>query len=690
MTRQKAGGAGLDELFNTVKAFIGAQLGGVEWIAITTDGWSGKRVSLWSVTASGIDKDWKRVHFKLGCIPVVASTHSSEVLSDKIKDLLAQFRVPDEKVCAVTTDEGGAAPCIAERFWKALEIHCGVHLLNTAQKKAVEQLNQKYPASALFFSTVHEMAKHFNLPQAADQLVANQLATGEPLHVIQRHVVTRFNTWLAPLRTVQSSKEAINRYALSNPEAPFSDVLLQHPLEFWQFVNSMIKLLTPFEKATLTLSAEDATLDSLIAAYLILVKELCLARTALNGLQDELTHPIREMAYACVAELLTQLETKFEPVTSGELIAFALNPFHKPLNGSDNWHRKWNETVELARHELKEAWKKYIDESPVDQAEADLIDDSAMYGVDFVTSSVPSLDTSTTDLANDELQQFFNARVTTANAMNWWRAHKDVFPRLAVFARKYLSPKCSQIDSERDFSGIRLILTDLRNRLSTTKVHKLSVVRPFLHRLYEAKPTSRSEANRAADARRVETAASTRRERLRAEYAAIPPNPAIPANAAMVMQHPENLPHELDSRYPTDIGDGERGSDEDFELDEATEEDFRNFERQDYEPHIPVIAPARASTRSGPTCKLFPVGKGSHQYIARFQNLQNREPPSKSALFGARSSLVLDMCRSSYTSGCSHYVITVTAEAKANYTSSKQLMRHLGETISITDEMCDN
>ena len=667
LTRQNAAGAGLDKEFKAVQLALGAELERIEWVALTTDGWSGKRVSLWSVTASGIDKDWRRVLVKLGCIPVVAATHSHELLAQKIKDLLSQFGSKPEKVVSVTTDEGGAAPLIASNFVDAFEIHCGVHLLNIAQKNSIEQLNQLYLKSAVFFSSILEISSSFRHPKAAHQLVANQLATGEPLHAIQRRVVTRFNTWLAPLRSIRDSKESIRNYLFANVEAPFSDVLLRHPIEFWQFIDTMIDLFAPFEKMTLLISSEEATLDLLVASYHLLRFELSNLRERWPAVPGEADSWIRRLNIACIDLFLRNLRLKFEPFTDAELIAFVFNAYHKHRPHKDHW----NSSVDSGREKLREVWQRRSQDDARAMEVVDDVQDAAVYGAEF---TLPPAD----HRGIDELAQFFNVVPNTANALLWWKQHAILFPTLAPLARKYLNPKPSQIDSERDFNGIRLILTDLRSKLSLENVHKLSVIRPFLHTQYTPPPATRSNANRAADDHRVAAAAATRRRTVARQFADVPPND--PAPVLLDDFDEDDNVGENDQVHHVDIGDGERDSDDDFEADEEIEE-FRQMEDRH------VVPQQRVGRRAAPTCRLFPVGQGVFQYIARFQNIPNgRTPPTAATLFGPNARLVSEFTRVDDADGV-HWLVSITDEARTVYTSAKQLLRTLGEIIQITDDM---
>ena len=678
LTRQHTAGPCLDREFKGAQVVIGAQMDGIDWVALTTDGWSGKRVSLWSVTASGIDKDWQRVLIKLGCIPVVAKTHSNDVLAEKIKNLLSDFGCPAGKVVSVTTDEGGAAPLIANHF-DAFEVHCGVHLLNTSQKNAIEELNQLKPIAGLYFGIVQDMAKTFGHPKAAHQLIANQIATNEPVSAIQRRVVTRFNTWLAPLRSVKAAKESIHRYVLATDEVGFADVYLQHKDYFWRFVDAMIALFAPFEKATLSLSSSEATLDVLVSSYFILLQDLDNLHSTWLDIAATTVDPIRDIEIACISLFRMKLADKFEPFTDPELIAFVLNPFHKEMPGKD----KWNQFIRMGHLKLTALWND-MKQSQAYQVDAmpGIIEGASLYGAGWHLPHVIN----DANSSNDELSTFLRVIPDTVKALHFWRKNAVLFPTISPIARKYLSPKPSQIDSERDFSGIRLILTDLRSNLSTDKVHKLSVVRPLLRAHYQTQPVARSDANQAADARRVSSTATTRLQRLSAEYADIEPNPAPllvgPRDESAVVV-PGARAIEIDPTDAMDIGDGERDSDDDFEMEDELEQ-FRATEEPRNGPQMHT-APSRSTRRGAPTCTLYPVGRGVLQYIARFKNL-DRDPPPYERIFGTKASLISSFVLVAGLNS-THWVVSITDDAKSRYGSSKTLMRELGEVTSITPDM---
>jgi len=51
--------------------------------------------------------------------------------------------------------------------------------------------------------------------------------------------------------------------------------------------------------------------------------------------------------------------------------------------------------------------------------------------------------------------------------VHWWREHEARFPKVAVVARRVLLVPATSVPSERVFSSTGLLLSKLRNRLSS-------------------------------------------------------------------------------------------------------------------------------------------------------------------------------------------------------------------------------
>ena len=60
-----------------------------------------------------------------------------------------------------------------------------------------------------------------------------------------------------------------------------------------------------------------------------------------------------------------------------------------------------------------------------------------------------------------------------ANALDYWSKKKALWPFLSILARKFLTPPCTSVPSERLFSSAGNVVTDKRNRLAAEKVEML-------------------------------------------------------------------------------------------------------------------------------------------------------------------------------------------------------------------------
>lgn len=63
--------------------------------------------------------------------------------------------------------------------------------------------------------------------------------------------------------------------------------------------------------------------------------------------------------------------------------------------------------------------------------------------------------------------------VQDSNPLEWWKENNCKFPRLFVLARQYLSIPATSVPSERIFSCAGLIVTKLRNRLSSSVIDQI-------------------------------------------------------------------------------------------------------------------------------------------------------------------------------------------------------------------------
>ena len=79
------------------------------------------------------------------------------------------------------------------------------------------------------------------------------------------------------------------------------------------------------------------------------------------------------------------------------------------------------------------------------------------------------LDDNSEDNAESEITAFMRERADPdTDSLAWWKDNSDKHSRLSVLARRYLA-----VPSERIFSAAGLIVTKLRNRLSSSCIDQI-------------------------------------------------------------------------------------------------------------------------------------------------------------------------------------------------------------------------
>lgn len=695
-TRQNAAGHCLDTMFEETLVSIKKEIANCEHISLGTDGWTGFHTSYWSITAQGLDANFEVCHFKLGCLPIFAAVHNASVISSKIKEVLKMCGIEEKRICAVVTDEGGAAPLIAERFPAANEIHCAAHLLNTALRNAFDEIIDNYPQVGLVLTACRDLASTYNRStQFMEQITTNQL-TVNSVTSIKQSVVTRWNSKLANIKSVKQSRDAIISYCVANPNSEhFADVVLRHANIFWNIIDVLIIILERFQEATIRVQGEnEITADQIIKVYLALRMKLA-SPTLFHSLQNEMDTNIDELLVVsqewahCISRWLKR---KFEPFHDAEMIAFALNPSNTMLDQTAQF-QEWNELVTQSRELLRQTlvqeaetlstYESSRSELPIPASEPNAQQDE-LFSI-FPLAPQRTLATNT----SNEFESFIDeGKLPNQTLSAWWRMNCLKYPLMSRLARQYLCFPASQSSSERDFSQLRLICTHLRSNLDPMKIFKLSIVRPAIRSFYNAQksPKTRSIINIAADEQRNKKRETTRIAKLKRRYSEITPNPMV------TNSHASLVPITIDDDDFVEeniIGDGERSSDEDFS---EHEDDECAAHAEDLLMNglaitkVPKQADFIRSTRSSkPICNIVQIAHGEHRYTALFRNLK-RSPPSYQRLFGDNECLICNW-KQAFDDDPLRYTFQATDEAKKLYTSGKQFLRHIAPLIEITEDM---
>lgn len=663
-------------------------------IALTTDGWTGLKTSFWSITLHGIDKNYNLLDLRLGCFPIYAKTHDAVTLANMISSKLSEASVAVDKVVAVVTDQGGAAPAIAQHIGNAQELHCAAHLLNTALKRSFEYSISKHPFIGVVLTCCKTLAASFNQStQFREQIIANQLATNEPLRSLKQDVITRWNSRLLNLKSIADARQAITLHVSQYPDDPHHGLITRCSKKFWEMIGHLINVLEPYEDATKTLSADkEPTLHLVIPEYLAIIdflRNYCLNAT----IDDSLSPMIRHL----VKSQIRCLSNKMKPWLPAERMAFALSPFHRKGSSIPGWDDLLQEGYDELRNELSKlensilaSQSSSLDEIMTNQVQAtEPIRSYAQY-----KSKITGYNTSSSGLI-DELGMFIQLKSPKpCSVLAWWKSNSETFPRLSCLVRKYLCIPASQTSSEREFSQMRLICSDLRSGLDTKKAGKLSTVGALLrsrNMAFDVKK-KRTQYSIQADEQRVTGTQNTRRQSMAVRFS------SIPADSTEASEDSQNL--EVDGLDGDDIadgnifdfiGDGERSSDGDFSepesdgdsSDEPESDASDSEELEAPKAKRPKLAETQVSKSTDIICNLFQTDGTGHRYHAVFSNLEGTAPgPDK--LFGSNTRYITGWKQMLQDRSQLTFVFVASSEGKNKYRSGKELLRVLGPEIRLS------
>lgn len=661
----------LDEEYSSTLEYISLLMQNVDRGALTTDGWTGLNTSFWSLTFHGITSEYLLFAVRLGCFPLYAPKHDAPTIATLLENKLEKIHLDPSRVIAVVTDEGGAAPCIAEQL-DVEEIHCAAHLLNTVLKRAFQECIAEKPWIGVVLTLCRNLAALYNQSTAArEQITVNQLDTGEKLSTLKQDIITRWNSRYFNLRSILESKESLIRYAASHQPDPQYGLMLRTASGFWDLVERLVVLLQAFHATTTILSSEiEPTLHLLIPNVLGIIAFLNAERLSTERLPE--TDKNRSIILILIDRLLKYISAKFEPWNSLERMAFALSPFHKPKQGNFAWNELLKTGYADLRMELAalEISSQQGQQSPSCSAGAPIT--STFPFEKFMTEFN---DTSAEEIIDlpDEVTRFSQIRFARKQPiLEWWRSNQQEFPNLSKLARAILCIPATQTTSEREFSQMKLICTTLRNRLDPERANKLSTVGAMLrNRNMRLKMQKQTPPTNHSSPQAMTAAEATRRTNKSHQLRNLSADPA-PA-----LQLEETSDEEIVDSELLVMGDGERESDKDFSEDESADIDAS------LEPpkKIAATTPTFCSSRKSKSfVNIYQTEGRGHSYHAIFSENTTNEY-QLITIFGDNSKYIVNWQRIEQDSGRLTYAFEASVAARKKFTSGKQFLRLLGEII---------
>lgn len=300
----------LNDMYDDVRLKVEEALSSsCEFIALTTDAWSADNspgVALLSLTGHWIDEKFNRRYAMLHA-QQLDEAHTGDYLAKVTTDMLANWKLPKEKVQYVLRDNA-AAMVKAMTVANLPSIGCMAHTLQLAVKDALEA--QKAVGNVI--SLGRRIVGHFK----HSTLAYNRLSTFQKVHQLPEHRLlqdepTRWNSTYYMLVRLREQRAALTSYG-GQYDIPLPTV------SQWELVDKTITALQPIEDVTQVISADTASCSCIQPMVAVI-------RMAL------LRHPDSRGIQTMIAELLKSLDKRFMFVIGEKqlMVATLLDPRFK-------------------------------------------------------------------------------------------------------------------------------------------------------------------------------------------------------------------------------------------------------------------------------------------------------------------------------------------------------------------------
>jgi hypothetical protein len=636
-TRQSLSSKLVPNAYATSRNHVIQELRNATKVSLTTDGWNGPRGIQYIVLTC----HYLTPTFDLKSVPIgfttVAGSHSAVNLTNSVKEILTEFQVPIAKVTAITTDEGGAAPCIAETLdARIAEIHCACHLAQTALRNAYKQTTVLHPHLRDLVASVSNFAVAYNRREGFRKVFqACQLETGFTGPLISPSD-TRWNYLLHTIRSAADNRRAIQLWTLQqsglpkNAREPLTEDMESILTSDWELLSEFTSALKLFETFTNAMQLDTRpTLHNLIPSYVRLT----------NGIKALKCQVTSNEVKFFIDQALDWLETKFEPKSPDglycwddtELLALALNPLGNVLDPhqSDLWERG----IVLLKQRLASTQEQEVDVS---------VNPNRVAIEDQQDPEQWRYRLKTYRIDDDDIISSYRkiAACDPAAPETFWPRYKQTLPQIYDLAVSVLCIPASQTTSERVFSIMKHVISDLRTRMKPETAKQLLLLKwKAGNRNADIKRNNtrkRSDSNVAADPKRKATTARTREQQIRESIGDNANLDQLGALAASMEQESvQEVPQTDVTKLIEEVGDGEMQEDSDYDQDDEYEsQDEEISDSEDYEapqakvPATPATMGAmRTRTRSSSVKLIINYVENEDGLVAHFDT-----PPSTSML----------------------------------------------------------
>ena len=493
-------------------------------VALSLDGWtSANDISILAVIGHWLSEDFVYKEAVLE-FSEIEGPKSGENMGGLVMDLLEELNI-ETKLLSITGDNASNNETLMDAVESGLQdkfslsenetntirfqgresfIRCLAHVLNLIVKKLLETLKSGNRASALesirqvdnrqYLDTTDSALARLRVlalwisdtPERKSQWrnICRDLNLSSAL--IPYDVDTRWNSTYLMVEAGIKAKRQISRWISSQSEMPqFTD-------QDWGFLGQIAKTLRRFYDHTLYISQSAPKISYAVPIYYDL-HDLMHDAASREGEFENIHEDISD----AVNSALDRYSKYYDYMDGQDIyyIALILNPRYKTqLLEQDLGKAAANLIIQHIKKVLHQQYPPIPSRHPLPGS------GSESSATASVTSTAPSRQTlearllakiqRSTSLESD-IDRYFDHPVAQIGEgviddpnwlFDWWKAHKNEYPRMAVAARDYLAIPASEVSCERLFSAGRDMIGLRRHSLKASTMRQLALLRNSMRR----------------------------------------------------------------------------------------------------------------------------------------------------------------------------------------------------------------
>ncbi|EGT46878.1 hypothetical protein CAEBREN_24165 [Caenorhabditis brenneri] len=441
-----------DELERKVKE----DLLSMDYISITTDGWSSKdsKQSLLSVTGHWLDKNNHFPKYAVLAAKAVNGAHTAVNFAELIEEVLQKYRIERSAFHGVTRDDASNMSSLC-KLLKVPSVHCYAHNIQLCIQDLIDENDDLQRTVSVFKKLVRKMRKSTVCRRTFEKVLNEE---GLPNRMLAKDCEVRWSSLHTMLSSVLACKQAV-KVLIAREEIAKLPAITD---EEWKTAQCLCSLLEPFSEAVKSLQHRFYAPASLIIPSMEVLKLKVGKIIQKHNIDYNFTEAAVTEKFM---ELFNDRTEKYLDVKFLRFAAFCDPRFKDSYFGTKSV--KSEVIDELEKNETAESSE--ID-SDIETSTTDHVD--GIYQ-EYLNSMVPNSSRATkkSDVEEEVDQYLKTAPNDRLCPYKYWGSSE--FPRLKKLALKYLSLQATSSESERMFSAAGLICVPRRNKLKSETLDSL-------------------------------------------------------------------------------------------------------------------------------------------------------------------------------------------------------------------------